>query len=226
MVIFLVVFFVAISLFGIMTYLTKRQPVFRITPLFVAADVACGLLLNLLYALTFAHPLIGSASDPFWFYFVGSVAILSCRWGVRTALWLSVCLVAYDVVIQRLASEQWGLNDVGFIGARFAWLVLALVAARAIARYGLTRKTGAVVSADSEMVRCAMSLTTREREVLTLVASGRLDKEVATELGISVRTVHTYLDRIRQKINLRRRPELVRFAIAAGFLDLSDGSPT
>lgn len=65
------------------------------------------------------------------------------------------------------------------------------------------------------------SLSQREREVLTLVAAGRTDDQVARELFISVKTVHSHLDRIRDKSGLRRRAELTRLAVRLG---LTSGS--
>ena len=56
-------------------------------------------------------------------------------------------------------------------------------------------------------------LSAREREVLTLVALGRSDAEIAGHLHISVRTVGSHLDRIRDKTDCRRRADLTRFAI-------------
>ncbi|MFV0307260.1 MAG: FHA domain-containing protein [Desertimonas sp.] len=60
------------------------------------------------------------------------------------------------------------------------------------------------------------SLSNREREVLALVAAGRTDDQVAAELFISVKTVHSHLDRIRDKTGLRRRAELTRLAVRLG----------
>lgn len=55
-------------------------------------------------------------------------------------------------------------------------------------------------------------LTRREREVLTSVARGYDNREIADELGISVRTVSRHLENIRGKLGSRRRSELVRMA--------------
>lgn len=60
------------------------------------------------------------------------------------------------------------------------------------------------------------ALSKREREVLTLVAAGRTDDQVAAELYISTKTVHSHLDRIRDKTGLRRRAELTRLAVRLG----------
>jgi DNA-binding NarL/FixJ family response regulator len=62
-------------------------------------------------------------------------------------------------------------------------------------------------------------LSVREIEVLAKVAAGERDQDIADTLQISVRTVRSYLDRIRDKIGLRRRPELTRYAISRGYVD-------
>ena len=62
----------------------------------------------------------------------------------------------------------------------------------------------------------APELTPREREVLELVAEGASDKTIARELGLSLHTVHSHLDRIRDKTGRRRRAELARLAVDLG----------
>ncbi|MFE5712547.1 LuxR C-terminal-related transcriptional regulator [Streptomyces sp. NPDC056501] len=58
-----------------------------------------------------------------------------------------------------------------------------------------------------------LHLTDREQEILGRVASGDTDREIAALLGISEHTVHSHLDRLRDKIGARRRADLTRFAI-------------
>jgi predicted ATPase/DNA-binding CsgD family transcriptional regulator len=58
-------------------------------------------------------------------------------------------------------------------------------------------------------------LTARERELVSLVAQGRTDAQIAAQLYISVRTVHTHLQRIRDKTGCRRRADLTRLALQA-----------
>jgi DNA-binding CsgD family transcriptional regulator len=67
-----------------------------------------------------------------------------------------------------------------------------------------------------ELHRLLTALSQREREVLTLVAAGRTDEQVSNELFISVKTVHSHLDRIREKTGVRRRAELTRLAVRLG----------
>lgn len=56
-------------------------------------------------------------------------------------------------------------------------------------------------------------LSEREREVLALVAQGHSNREVADRLGISVKTVETYRARLMEKLALRSRADLVRYAL-------------
>lgn len=59
-------------------------------------------------------------------------------------------------------------------------------------------------------------LSVRERQVLALIAAGEHDSDIAETMAISVRTVRSYLDRIRDKTGMRRRSELARFAVEQG----------
>jgi predicted ATPase/DNA-binding CsgD family transcriptional regulator len=61
-------------------------------------------------------------------------------------------------------------------------------------------------------------LSARERELVTLVAQGATDAQIAARLFISVRTVCSHLDRIRDKTGCRRRADLTRLALQAGLI--------
>ena len=61
-------------------------------------------------------------------------------------------------------------------------------------------------------------LSVRERELVTLVAQGRTDAQIAAQLFISVRTVRSHLDRIRDKTGCRRRADLTRLALSVGLV--------
>jgi DNA-binding CsgD family transcriptional regulator len=54
--------------------------------------------------------------------------------------------------------------------------------------------------------------------VVTHVAQGRTDAQIAGQMSISVSTVRSHLDRIRDKTGCRRRAELIRLALAAGLV--------
>lgn len=61
-------------------------------------------------------------------------------------------------------------------------------------------------------------LTGRERQVLGLVAEGFTNREVARDLGLSVKSVETYRARLMDKLGLCSRAELVRYALDSGLL--------
>jgi two-component system response regulator NreC len=61
-------------------------------------------------------------------------------------------------------------------------------------------------------------LTSREREILQLLAEGKANKEVATALNISPYTVETHRSHILQKLNLHTPAELVLYAVRKGII--------
>jgi DNA-binding NarL/FixJ family response regulator len=61
-------------------------------------------------------------------------------------------------------------------------------------------------------------LTSRQREILQLVAEGNSSKQVAAELGISVKTVEAHRTQIMERIGVRDVTGLVRFAIRVGLI--------
>lgn len=63
-------------------------------------------------------------------------------------------------------------------------------------------------------------LSLRERHVLQLVVEGKSATEIARSLSLSPKSVETYRSRMRQKLNLRTLPELVKFAIRNGLTTL------
>lgn len=66
-------------------------------------------------------------------------------------------------------------------------------------------------------------LSGREREVLSRVAQGFTNSQIAESLGISVKSIETYRARVLEKLGLRTRAELVRFALGSGLLTSERG---
>jgi DNA-binding NarL/FixJ family response regulator len=64
-------------------------------------------------------------------------------------------------------------------------------------------------------------LSSREVEVLQLIAEGKANKQVAAELGISVKTVEKHRQRLMEKLNIHDTAGLTRYAIAAGIIESS-----
>jgi DNA-binding NarL/FixJ family response regulator len=64
-------------------------------------------------------------------------------------------------------------------------------------------------------------LTSRESEVLQLVAEGQANKQVAAELGISIKTVEKHRQHVMDKLNIHETAGLTRYAIAQGIIESS-----
>ena len=64
-------------------------------------------------------------------------------------------------------------------------------------------------------------LTSREAEVLQLVAEGSANKQIAVELGISIKTVEKHRQRLMDKLNIHDTAGLTRHAISAGVIESS-----
>lgn len=63
-------------------------------------------------------------------------------------------------------------------------------------------------------------LTSREREILQLVAEGHTNRDIAAVLGISQRTVEIHRANMMHKLGLKGVPEVVKYALQHGFVDL------
>lgn len=98
-----------------------------------------------------------------------------------------------------------------------------VAAVRAVAKgdgYISPSVSGAVLSDYRRHVTDPLDLlTSREREVLQMIAEGKTNKEIATSLNLSVYTVEAHRGRVMEKLNLHSTGELVRFALRNGLID-------
>ncbi len=67
----------------------------------------------------------------------------------------------------------------------------------------------------------AAQLTSREMEVLQLIAEGKANKETASELGIGMKTVEKHREHLMQKLDIHDTAGLTRYAISAGIIENS-----
>ncbi|HTL73468.1 MAG TPA: response regulator transcription factor [bacterium] len=67
----------------------------------------------------------------------------------------------------------------------------------------------------------AGQLTSREMEVLQLIAEGKANKETASELGIGLKTVEKHREHLMEKLNIHDTAGLTRYAISAGIIESS-----
>jgi DNA-binding NarL/FixJ family response regulator len=81
----------------------------------------------------------------------------------------------------------------------------------------LTEDWAKIRRGEHELSSEAEPLTTREREVLKLVAEGKSSKEVASLLNISIRTVEHHRANIMVKLNCKNIAELIKYAIQKGY---------
>jgi DNA-binding CsgD family transcriptional regulator len=121
----------------------------------------------------------------------------------------------------RLARRALGLAAFQAAEQRGAAMTLATAAelAAMITVTGVPSEAGSPGAADSLSVPGSPGpLSRRERELVALIAQGRTDAQIAAELFISVRTVRSHLDRIRDKTGSRRRADLTRLALEEGLV--------
>ena len=84
---------------------------------------------------------------------------------------------------------------------------------------GLAREAGNAIGASrAGRSAGAAALSTREREVLQRVAEGHTNREVAEQLGLSIKSVEAYRARLMGKLGLKTRAELVRYTLECGLL--------
>ena len=73
----------------------------------------------------------------------------------------------------------------------------------------------------SDATNSSQELTSRENQVLTLVAEGKKSKDIADLLSISIRTVEHHRANIMKKSGMKNTAELIKFAIQKGFITTS-----
>ena len=77
---------------------------------------------------------------------------------------------------------------------------------------------GGTKSAKGRRTGLANILSDRELQVLRLVARGHSNQQIANQISVGVKTVETYRSRLAQKLGLRTRSDMVRFAVQMGLL--------
>ncbi len=65
------------------------------------------------------------------------------------------------------------------------------------------------------------NLTTRERQVLQLIAEGRTNRQIADQLDLAIKTVDTHRSNLMRKLNIHDQTSLVKYALRRGIVDLN-----
>ena len=102
---------------------------------------------------------------------------------------------------------------VDFLPKPFSSKELLSAVHRAVARH---RNETALATEVAGIKRCLSTLTPRELEVLGLVVRGKMNKEIAADLSLSIKTVKVHRGRVMKKMEAASLAELVRMAGAAG----------
>jgi DNA-binding CsgD family transcriptional regulator len=87
----------------------------------------------------------------------------------------------------------------------------------------LTRRPAPVPFVRNEAAVASLGLTSRECEILALLASGKSNKEIAHALGVSPNTVKTHVARVYEKLAVRRRMQAVEKARWLALIPAGDG---
>jgi len=154
----------------------------------------------------------------------GSLCAAGRRWDDAVTLWAAhaACLRAYGLIDvphdarrrqEPLVRARQEMGDERAQAAEERGVAMSLATA---AEYALLLAAGdpAAPHALPELSQ----LSPREQELVTLVARGGTNAQIAAQLYISVRTVGSHLDRIRDKTGCRRRADLTRLALQAGLV--------
>lgn len=83
------------------------------------------------------------------------------------------------------------------------------------------RRRGKIAPAVGDLQAPDLQLTSRELEVLQLVAEGKANKETADLLHISIKTVEKHRHQVMKKLDLPNTASLTRYAIAHGIIESS-----
>jgi two-component system response regulator NreC len=123
----------------------------------------------------------------------------------------------------RYVREAFSVGASGYVlkEAADAEVVTAIREVAGGGRYVHPELGARLVAAETESLRRAEAdpLSDREREILTLLARGFTNQEIAKQLFISVRTAETHRAHVMQKLRLATRAELVSYALANGLLE-------
>jgi DNA-binding NarL/FixJ family response regulator len=131
-----------------------------------------------------------------------------------------------DAYIERMSAA----GAAGFLEKQTSAEILTQ-AIRAVAKGGtffspsITKRMSDVqsvpVGRDGLKKSAKAQLTSRETEVLQLVAEGSANKQVAAELGISIKTVEKHRQQLMDKLNIHDTAGLTRYAMTAGVIESS-----
>ncbi len=133
-----------------------------------------------------------------------------------------------EYVVRLVAAGALGFVEKQSSGALLARAIREVAAGRAFFSPGVSRPLLRRQRKAREQGRAAgaerASLTSREEEVLQLVAEGAANKQIAARLGISIKTVEKHRQQLMDKLDIHETAGLTRYAIASGTIE-AEGPP-
>lgn len=123
----------------------------------------------------------------------------------------------YVLEAVRAGADGYLLKNAG--PAEFRRAIMAVARGENVFAGDVVRQLGAAIRDEAVHQRdrrLLKDLTPREREVLSRVAAGRTSRDIASEFGISPRTVEAHRESIMRKLEIRSVAGLTRFALEAG----------
>ena len=121
----------------------------------------------------------------------------------------------YEIVFQALINGATGYLLKGASPARLLDAIKELHEGGSPMSASIARMVVQAFARAGRLARKTEPLTLREKEIVTLVATGRRQKEVAAELEISPRTVNAHLRQIYRKLQVRSKDEAIARILAA-----------
>jgi DNA-binding CsgD family transcriptional regulator len=127
---------------------------------------------------------------------------------VRTVLIYGLLLAVGAAALQWLEVQAW---TPGHVGQAYVALIAAAFLGLGVWMGARVFRASAAPAAFEPNLKAlaTLGITRREHEVLTLVASGRSNKEIARRLSVSPNTVKTHLGRLYEKLEAARRTEAI-----------------
>jgi DNA-binding CsgD family transcriptional regulator len=126
-------------------------------------------------------------------------------------------VIEYRFLVVEHSLEIYG----GLVAAVFAmlgiWLGLKLTRVKEVVKEVVVVRDAQPFALDAARLD-ALGITPREYEILTLIAAGLSNREIAAQLFVSENTVKTHSSRLFDKLNARRRTQAVQIAKEAGLI--------
>jgi DNA-binding CsgD family transcriptional regulator len=126
-------------------------------------------------------------------------------------------VIEYRFLVVEHSLEIYG----GLVAAVFAmlgiWLGLKLTRVKEVVKEVVVVRAAQPFALDAARLD-ALGITPREYEILTLIAAGLSNREIAAQLFVSENTVKTHSSRLFDKLNARRRTQAVQIAKEAGLI--------